>query len=333
MRRVVLRSEGAILAIVLVLMAAVMLLSVMAEPVHPAPVGLSVSGTVREVGGAAITEAHVDVAYQTKRGGFEPLASISPVDGNWSFMGRTGTYRFTFSAPGAETLTLVRTYDARGSFTLDAGLECYGTLSGVVRSAATNEPVQEARVAFYRQLPDGMWPAAPTTETVAPDGAYTSPPLVTGAYAIAAEGPGYPRTFLGGDVPTAVNVTRGQTVEAPDIPLEEPDPPAPPVATISGRIFGADGVNGLHGYVYFFKQNEDLTWPTTYVLSVETSANGSYVSPPLELGTYKVRLFTVHTGSQWWRYQPTYALGWPIVLDTPGQVFTGVDAQIPAPVP
>jgi len=109
-------------------------------------------------------------------------------------------------------------------------------------------------------------------------------------------------------------------------------PLPPPTGTIEGRITGATG-NGLPGFVYFFKQNADGTWPTGYLWQVATAYDGTYTSGPLPLGTYKVRLFTVHTGVQWYRYVATIELATPIVLDTDGQVVTGIDAQFPPPTP
>ncbi len=106
----------------------------------------------------------------------------------------------------------------------------------------------------------------------------------------------------------------------------------PPTATISGRITNDSGA-GLHGFVYFYKQNSDGTWPTAYLTVLETAWDGTYVRDGLPLGTYKVRLFTVHTGVQWYQYAPTMDLATPIVLDTAGQIVTGIDAIYPPPVP
>ena len=107
---------------------------------------------------------------------------------------------------------------------------------------------------------------------------------------------------------------------------------APPSATITGRITNSSGF-GLHGFVYFYKQNADGTWPTSYLVFIETAYDGTYSSGDLPLGAYKVRLFTVHTGVQWYLYAPTMELATPVVLDTDGQIVTGIDAQFPPPAP
>lgn len=120
----------------------------------------------------------------------------------------------------------------------------------------------------------------------------------------------------------------GTTVELP-VTLQRT---APPTGTITGRITGATG-SGLFGYVYFYKQNADGTWPTAYLYQVATAPDGTYSSGPLALGSYKVRLFTVHTGVQWYRYAATMDAATPVVLGTAGQVVTGIDAQYPAPAP
>jgi hypothetical protein len=107
---------------------------------------------------------------------------------------------------------------------------------------------------------------------------------------------------------------------------------APPSGTIEGRITNDSGI-GLHGFVYFYKQNSDGTWPGTYLVNVETAYDGTYSSGDLALGAYKVRLFTVHTGVQWYLYAPTIELATPVVLASDGQVATGIDAQFPPPTP
>lgn len=106
----------------------------------------------------------------------------------------------------------------------------------------------------------------------------------------------------------------------------------PPMGSIEGRITSSSGT-GLSGYVYFYKQNADGTWPTGYLAQVATRVDGTYSSGLLPLGTYKVRLFTVHTGVQWYQYVSSMDLATPVVLSTDGQVATGIDAQYPPPSP
>jgi len=114
-------------------------------------------------------------------------------------------------------------------------------------------------------------------------------------------------------------------------------PLAPAMGSISGRLTNAAGT-GLHGFVYLFKQNADGTWPpyvgfSGFTQQVETSYDGYYTLAEVPLGTYRVRLFTTHTGSQWWLYQASYDTATSLVLDTPGQVVTGINAVYPPPVP
>lgn len=109
-------------------------------------------------------------------------------------------------------------------------------------------------------------------------------------------------------------------------------PTPPPTGTITGRISSASGA-GMSGYAFFYQQDPDGTWPTSYQWQTATGDNGTYTSGPLPLGTYKVRLFTMHTGVQWYLYVSTMESATPVVLDTAGQVATGIDAVYPPPTP
>lgn len=112
----------------------------------------------------------------------------------------------------------------------------------------------------------------------------------------------------------------------------ELSPTPPPTGTITGRISSANG-SGMTGYAFFYKQNPDGTWPTGYLWQVATAYDGTYSSGPLPMGVYKVRLFTVHTGVQWYRYASTMESATAVVLDTADEVVTGIDAVYPPPAP
>lgn len=103
---------------------------------------------------------------------------------------------------------------------------------------------------------------------------------------------------------------------------------------ISGTVY--NGALGLPmtvpAYISFYRQNADGSWPVPgYTYDVVTNADGSYSSGPLPLGTYKVRFFGMHTGSQFWQYAPTMDLATPLVISTPGQAYVGIDGWFNKP--
>lgn len=300
----------------------------------PAAVQVTVNGTVTEATTAlAVSGATVQI-YLLNKGVYNLVATTTTdSSGNWSYDGKTGTYRFDFSATGAEPLSVTQSYPDKGTFTLATSLHCYGTLSGVVRDSATNLPIAGAQVDFFSQLPGGGWSEAPAASVTAPDGAYTSPNLATGVYAVKAAASGYTGGYFGGAEPTPVTVSRGAATTGLDITLTL----VPTTATISGRLTNASGV-GLHGFAYLFKQNADGTWPAYvgyagFTKQVESDYAGYYTLTDVPLGTYRVRLFSIHLGTQWWLYQTSYDTATSLVLDTPGQVVTGVNAVFPPPAP
>lgn len=218
----------------LALAALMMILLTVAVPTVALAAGsdATVAGVVSSEG-APLASASVLVEYMGK-GGLPRRSDVvtTSSDGSWSYAGKAGDYRLTFSADGYEDKTEVLHADAKSSYTVNAQLS----------------------------------------------------PIV------------------------------------------------PPQGTITGRITSASGV-GMSGFAYFYKQNNDGTWPTGYLSQVQTSSDGTYSSPPLPMGVYKVRLFTVHTGVQWYRYAATMDLATPITLSTPDQVASGIDAIYPPPAP
>jgi len=295
---------------------------------------VTVVGAVADTSGQPVSGATVVVSLLSKGAYTQVATRTTADDGSWTYGGKTGGYRFAFSADGGTPKTVDVEYASRGTYSLATQLLCCGTLTGLVVDSGSGLPVGGAEVYVYRSPGDGSWPSAPTRSVVAPDGRYTITDLETGVYRVEMSADGYVRAFLGGTTPQDVTVVRAASVAVPDVALELI--PVPQTASVSGRITNSSGA-GLYGFVYFFKQNADGTWPpyvgfSGFTRQVETSYDGTYTIGDLDLGVYRVRLFTTHTGSQWWLFQPSYDTAQSLVLATPGQVVTGIDAQFPAPV-
>lgn len=191
-----------------------------------------------------------------------------------------------------------------------------GTVSGIVYGPAGVVPGATVAVEYVNK---GGLPKLVATLATGPDGSWT----------FAGKKGGYRFTFSADGHYThseTLSIDSGG-VYTLDVTLAAVPPPS---GTISGRITNSSGA-GLHGFVYFYKQNADGSWPDTYISVVETGWDGRYTKDGLTLGAYKVRLFTVHTGVQWYRYAATMDLATPIVLDTPGQFVTDIDAIYPPP--
>jgi hypothetical protein len=193
---------------------------------------------------------------------------------------------------------------------------CDATISGVL--SGPSGPIASAQV-LVEWLAKGGLPRRAATLTTAEDGSWS----YTGRA-------GDTRlTFAAAGYESHVELLKTEAKQTYELNVALPALP-PPTGTITGRITNATGL-GLGGYVYFFRQNTDGTWPTGYIAQTATAGDGTYSSGPLDLGTYKVRLFTVHTGVQWYQYASTIESATPIVLDTGGQVVSGVDAVYPPP--
>jgi hypothetical protein len=193
-----------------------------------------------------------------------------------------------------------------------------GTVSGVV--SGPTGPVPGTTIAVEYVTKGGV-PKLVATLTTGPDGSWTFAGK-KGDYRFTFSAEGFYTHTEVLTVASGLVYTLNVTLVA--VP--------PPTATISGRITSSSGA-GLHGFVYFYKQNADGTWPDVYLSVLETAWDGTYTKDGLTLGTYKVRLFTVHTGVQWYRYAATIDLATPITLDSAGQVVTGIDAVYPPPAP
>jgi hypothetical protein len=66
-------------------------------------------------------------------------------------------------------------------------------------------------------------------------------------------------------------------------------------------------------------------WGTPTVSLYLGSSDGTYSTGPLPLGNYRIRFFTVHTGSQWWEYVTTFDQATTLTLSYGGQALTGID--------
>ena len=196
---------------------------------------------------------------------------------------------------------------------------CDATVNGTL--TGTDGPIAGATVVVDYLAKSGGLPKRTATIQTAADGTWTyTGKAGDNRFAFSADGfYSYMEVF-----PTVAKNTYTFDVQLAAVP--------PPSGTITGRITNASG-GGLFGYVYFFKQNADGTWPSGYLWNVTTGSDGRYSSGPLPLGTYKVRLFGSMLGVQWYQYAGTSETATPVVLDTDGQVLTGIDAQFPPPTP
>lgn len=105
-----------------------------------------------------------------------------------------------------------------------------------------------------------------------------------------------------------------------------------PVGFIEGVVVsGPTRIPMVGAYVYLYKQNADGTWPpaSPYIGSpsytFNTDSSGAWTSGELPYGSYKVRFFTLHTGSQWWAYTATPETATVLTLSTPGQRLSGIE--------
>jgi hypothetical protein len=113
-------------------------------------------------------------------------------------------------------------------------------------------------------------------------------------------------------------------------------------ATGTGSISGVVVYGALRtpipgAYVFLYRQNDDGTWPATSpgwgeaTAIVKTGADGSYTSGPIALGSWKVRFFDIHRGSQWWQYVYTVDLATIVTLSSNGQALTGIEGWYSMP--
>jgi hypothetical protein len=293
----------------------------------------TVSGTVWATDGLAIPGATIDVSVLGKTGTYEPVVTLSASDaGAWSYSGKGGQYRFTFSAQGTTAATRDLTMVNKSVYSLDVTLEAYGTIAGTIIDAGSGIPVGGSTVDFFMRNTDGTWPTAPSASVTAADGSYASGSLPAGTYAVRASATGYGARFHVAaatiDLATPIVVMRGSAATAIDVTL----PAVVQTARIQGHVYIGAGMSPMSAYISYYRQNDDGTWPASgWGYDVSTATDGSYTSRELPLGNYKVRFFGVHTGTQWWMYTPTMDLATVVVLDAPGQVVTDIDGWFGKP--
>jgi len=112
----------------------------------------------------------------------------------------------------------------------------------------------------------------------------------------------------------------------------EPQRPAPTTGTISGVVVSGAARTPISGaFVWLYRQNPDGTWPATSpgwgspTYSLSSAADGAWASGPIPFGNYRVRFFTVHTGSQWWQYVTTFDAATTLTLSSDNPTITGID--------
>jgi hypothetical protein len=138
--------------------------------------------------------------------------------------------------------------------------------------------------------------------------------------------------FYGGstiDLATPVTLLRAVTSDA-SFALAPAQ--AEGTGSISGTVVSGASRAPMSGvYIWLYKQKADGSWPATSPgwgtpdVSLFSAADGTWTSGPVPLGNYRVRFFTIHTGSQWWQYVATFDLATTLTLSYDGQAITGID--------
>lgn len=164
-----------------------------AKPAAAAQV--TINGVVSDVGGSALGGATIAVSRLVK-GVYSPVAELTSLpDGTWTYSDKRGSYRFEITAAGYEAFVDYVTYDANGTYTHSAALTPLpppsGTITGRVVRGATETPIANTNVWFYKMNPDGTYPPTSPgwgspTKTVYTDAAgnYTSGDLGLGTYKV-----------------------------------------------------------------------------------------------------------------------------------------------------
>ena len=321
-----------------VLIGLIVVLLLLATTAVAAPRDPVVSGTVLGSDGIAIPGATV-VVNRLNKGVFRPSRHPDRRRQRLLDIHRQSEHlpvRCQRAERGPASVTLVMAKD--GVYTANVTLQAYGAIAGVITALPGGTPLSGATVELYKRNGDGTWPGtAYATAVTAADGSYASGVLPTGDYAVKAGAAGFVGAFLGGatiDSATALVVLRGST-EQGSFALA---PVAPASGTISGVVVSGALRTPMSGaFIYLYKQNADGTWPATSpgwgnpTYTVNSAADGSYASGPLPLGNYRVRFFTIHTGSQWWQYVPTVDLATPVSLTYDGQALTGIEGWFSKP--
>lgn len=302
-----------------------------------APGVAAVSADVVGSDGLPIDGASVDVSV-LKGGTYRPLAELATGDsGELDMTVKPASYRLDVSAPSADPETVYLTAERAGVYELEIQLESYGNISGTILDNLSGDPVPGALVGFYLQGEDGTWPESPTFSIVATDGTYATGAIAAGSYHVSAGADGYASGFYDGwglGTPTVV-VNRGAEVTGIDIPIT----PLAQSGTISGRVVNGASATPMNGvFVFMYKRNADGTWPATTpswgapTRTVYTTTDGTYSSGDLPFGEYRVRFFTIHTGSQWWEYVTTVDAATVLTLSTPGETIADVDGWFNKPL-
>lgn len=326
-----------LLAMVAMVFCVALLLAAVPEGVLAQPSDATISFQVSGSDGLPIGGATIEVSVlrgQTYR--FVTNLTTDPA-GTVDYTTRAGSYQFVISAPHSDPETIYLIAERRESYALDITLQSYGSIEGTVFDTSTGLPIPGATVDFYLRDPDGGWPSEPSESITAADGTYAMGTLPTGSYRVYATAPGYSAGFFdsfGLGTPTTVVVNRGSERTGIDIFLTS----SAQSGWITGRVVtGANATPMGSAYVFIYRQNDDGTWPATSpgwgdpTRTVFTDATGNYTSGELPLGNYKVRFFTVHTGSQWWEYVTSVDLATVVTLEAPGQTLTGIDGWFNKP--
>ncbi len=295
-------------------------------------IALEVQGT----DGLPVEGASVKVS-ELKGRQYKPVAEVlSNAEGEVELAVKAGSYELTIDAPDADTAVLYTQVQRQESTSLEVTLQSYGGVAGTLADAETGDPIVGAIAEFYLQDTDGSWSDTPTFTVTATDGTYSTGPIPAGSYRVRGTASGYaPRYFdgVGLGSPTVV-VNRGDEITGVDISLTR----LAESGRISGRVVsGASETPLASAYVLIYKQNSDGSWPATTpgwgttFHAVQTGPAGTYETGDLPFGNYKVRFFTVHTGSQWWEYVATVDLATVLTIDTAEQRLDGIDGWFGKP--
>lgn len=265
------------------------------EPVRGADVfwvedfRLSVAGGMPDVAGGLRSQAFTDAEGFFEIGGLEP-----------------GPIHLEVSAPGykPKRLSAVQIPEDRDAERLTITLD-RGAFMDVRVLDSAGEPVAGAWVRAFPESPADLSPflLASSLRSLEPatDG--------EGRVRIEIQGPGRYRISARGwdrEASTLVEVEPGKTPQV-ELRLKEG-------AQLSGRVTGEDGWGIAGARVVFGTDKPDQAYET----SVESDADGSFLSPPMEDGAYRLR--AEKTGFA----QPSG----PLELEVAGRPVTGIELRL-----
>lgn len=204
----------------------------------------------------------------------------------------------------------------------------YGAISGVVSAYGSSAKIAEVAVQFDKWDSSSGWSNQGSVMTDN-NGAYTSMDLEPGRYRVVFSKYGLQTQWWNGSLTaegaTDVNVAADQTVPNVNASLRSA------WGTIRGKVTReTDNRNMADVNVWFHQQQGGGGWSN--VGGATTAADGTYTSPDLEPGTYRVEFTETAVGSktyarQYWDGRLVATLATPVIVEA-GEAETGINAAM-----